>query len=366
MNALMRNAIAVAAVAIATQAVAQVTFYEHDGFQGQSFTTARQIGDLTRIGFNDRASSVQVVGERWEVCEDVRFNGRCVILRPGAYPSLGAMGLNDRVSSVRAVSRNARIDDQRYAPAPVAPQVTFYENEYFGGRSFTTDRPIANFGRQGFNDRASSVDVVGAPWEVCEDIRYNGRCVILRPGRYPNLAAMGLNDRVSSVRAVSRNARIDDQRYAPAPVAAPDFRRRNQERLYEANVTSVRAVLGTPEQRCWVEREQVAQVQSGPNVPGAIVGGIIGGILGHQIGGGTGKDIATVGGVVAGAAVGSNVGNAQQAATRDVQRCENVPSQARPQYWDVSYNFRGQEHRIQMTAPPGSTVTVNEQGEPRQ
>src|SRR5665647_3382998 len=105
MNPLLRNALAVAAVAIATQAVAQVTFYEHDGFQGQSFTTDRQIGDLTRSGFNDRASSVRVAGERWEVCEDVRFSGRCVVLRPGAYPSLGAMGLNDRISSVRAVAR---------------------------------------------------------------------------------------------------------------------------------------------------------------------------------------------------------------------------------------------------------------------
>ncbi len=367
MNALLRNTLALAAVAIATQAVAQVTFYEHDGFQGRSFTTGRQIGNLERSGFNDRASSVEVVGDRWEVCEDVRFSGRCVILRPGRYPSLAAMGLDDRVSSVRAVSRNARIDDQRYAPAPVAAQVTFYENENFGGRSFTTDRPVENFGRIGFNDRASSVDVVGAPWEVCEDVRFGGRCVILRPGRYPSLAGMGLNDRISSVRSVARNERIDDQRYAPAPapVAAPDYRRRNDERLYEANVTSVRAVVGTPEQRCWVEREQVPQDRSNANVPGAIVGGIIGGILGHQVGGGSGKDLATVGGVVAGAAVGANVGNGQQPSTQDVQRCKTVPSHARPEYWDVSYNFRGQEHRVQMTAPPGSTVTVNEQGEPR-
>ncbi|HAL37076.1 MAG TPA: hypothetical protein DCP03_02745 [Polaromonas sp.] len=369
MKALLRNALAVAAVAIATQAAAQVTFYENDGFNGRSFTTGRQIGDLTRYGFNDRASSVEVVGDRWEVCEDVRFSGRCVVLRPGRYPSLGAMGLNDRVSSVRAVSRNARIDDQRYAPAPVAAQVTFYEHENFGGRSFTTDRPIENFGRNGFNDRASSVDVVGAPWEVCQDVRFGGQCVVLRPGRYPSLAAMGLNDRISSVRSVARNARIDDQRYAPAPVAAPDYRRRNGERLYQANVTSVRAVVGSPEQRCWVEREQVVQDRSNANVPGAIAGAIIGGILGHQVGGGTGKDVATAGGVVAGAAVGANIGRdggGQPASTRDVQRCENVPSQARPQYWDVTYNFRGQEHRIQMTAPPGSTVTVNEQGEPRQ
>ena len=247
-------------------------------------------------------------------------------------------------------------------------QVTFYEQDGFRGRSFTTARQLGNLELSGFNDRASSVVVVGDRWEVCEDVRFSGRCVVLRPGQYPSLAAMGLNDRVSSVRAVARNARIDDQRYAPAPAAAPDYRRRNNERLYEANVTSVRAVVGTPEQRCWVEREQVVQDRSNANVPGAIAGALIGGILGHQIGGGTGKDVATAGGAVAGAAIGANVGrngSGQQASTQDVQRCESVPSQARPQYWDVTYEFRGQDHRIQMTAPPGPTVTVNEQGEPR-
>jgi hypothetical protein len=42
-----------------------------------------------------------------------------------------------------------------------------------------------------------------------------------------------------------------------------------------------------------------------------------------------------------------------------------VPSQARADLWDVTYNFRGQEHRMQVTAPPGPTITVNERGEPR-
>jgi len=266
---------------------------------------------------------------------------------------------------MKALLRNALAVAAVAIATQAVAQVTFYEREGFEGRTFTTGRQIGNLERQGFNDRASSVEVVGDRWEVCEDVRFSGRCVVLRPGRYPSLAAMGLNDRVSSVRAVARNVRIDDQRYAPAPVAAPDYRRRNDERLYEANVTSVRAVVGTPEQRCWVEREQVPQDRSNANVPGAIVGGIIGGILGHQVGGGTGKDLATVGGVVAGAAVGANIGNGQQTSTQDVQRCRSVPSQSRPEYWDVTYNFRGQEHRIQMTAPPGSTVTVNEQGEPR-
>ena len=373
MNTLFRSALAMAAVAISAQAAAQVTFYEHGAFQGRSFTTEEQIGNLGRVGFNDRASSVVVLGDRWEVCDDVRFGGRCVVLRPGRYPSLAAMGLNDRISSVRTVSRNARIEDNRYAPAPVAAyepnpaaQVTFYEQEGFRGRSFTTEEQVGNLGRVGFNDRASSAIVLGDRWEVCEDARFGGRCVVLRPGRYPSLAAMGLNDRVSSVRSLSRNARLDENRYAPSPGRANDYQRRNNERLYEATVTSVHAVVGTPEQRCWVEHEQVVQDRAKANVGGAIAGAVIGGILGHQVGAGRGQDLATVGGAVAGAAVGANVGRDEQPArAQDVQRCENIASQAPPAYWDVTYNFRGQEHRMQMTSPPGSSVTVNEQGEPR-
>ena len=271
-------------------------------------------------------------------------------------------------TSTRAVSSNARINDDRYAPAPAAAQVTFYEREGFQGRSFTTEKQVGNFERFGFNDRASSVEVLGERWEVCQDARFRGRCVVLRPGGYPSLAAMGLNDRVSSVRAVSWNARIDDNRYAPAPIAGRDYRRRNDERVYEADVTSVRAVVGTPEQRCWIEREEVPQDRQKVNIPASIAGAIIGGILGHQVGAGSGQDIATAGGAVAGAVVGGNIGRfggGQQAQTQDVQRCASVPSQTQPDYWDVTYNFRGQEHRMQMTAPPGPTVIVNDRGEPR-
>lgn len=268
---------------------------------------------------------------------------------------------------MNAILRNALAIAGVAIATQASAQVTFYERQGFEGRSFTTERRIGDFERYGFNDRASSVMVDDGRWEVCEDARFRGRCVVLRPGRYPSLAAMGLNDRVSSVRRVGREARIDEHRYAPAPVLSSDYRRDGNERLYEANVTSVRAVVGPPEQRCWVEREQVTQERSHANVPGAIAGAVIGGILGHQVGGGRGQDLATAGGAVAGAVVGGNVGRdgGQQVSTRDVQHCANEPSQARPAYWDVTYNFRGQEHRMQMTAPPGSTVTVNERGEPR-
>ena len=76
MHAISRTALAAIGMSIAVQAAAQVTFYERERFGGQSFTTERQIGNLERFGFNDRASSVIVTGERWEVCEDTRFSGR--------------------------------------------------------------------------------------------------------------------------------------------------------------------------------------------------------------------------------------------------------------------------------------------------
>lgn len=353
-------------------AAPQITFYEREGFAGRTFSAENQIGNFERQGFNDRASSVVVVRDFWEACEDVWFAGRCVVLRPGRYPSLAAMGLNDSISSVRIVSANERLEDSRYAPTPAAviaaPQITFYEREGFNGRSFTTQDQIDNFDRFGFNDRASSVIVVGEPREVCEDAGYGGRCVVLRPGRYSSLAEIGLNERISSVRAVSAYRRVDDNQYTPAPVGFYNYQRRDNERLYEARVTSVRALVGTPEQRCWVEREQVVQDQGNANVPAAIAGAIIGGILGHQVGGGRGKDVATAGGAVAGAAVGANIGrdnNGPPSYSQNVQRCTDVPRQARADYWDVTYNFRGQEYRMQMTTPPGATVTVNEQGEPR-
>ena len=374
MNASKKYAFGLATAVFAAQAFAQVTLYENEGFTGRSVTSSAPVPNLERFGFNDRAGSAVVKGARWEVCDDSRFGGRCMVLRPGRYPSLAAMGLNDRVSSVRAMRTDARVDDNRYAPLPPPPviaQATFYEQENFQGRSFSTPRPVENLRRSAFNARASSVVVVGERFEVCDESRYGGRCVVLRPGRYPSVASLNLDNRVASVRDVSPAARVDDSRYAPllapAPMANQDFRRRRDERIYEGNVTSVRAVVGPPEQRCWVEPGPAAPAQNKPSVPGAVVGALLGGILGHQIGGGKGQDIATAGGAVAGGVVGANVGGrvgGSPAPVQDVKRCENVP-QAAPSFWDVTYTFRGTEHRVQLTAPPGPTIPVNERGEPR-
>lgn len=374
MRTLLKTTFGACALALASHSFAQVTFYQNENFQGPTFTAEGPVSDLQRFGFNDRASSVVVKGGPWEVCDNVNFSGRCVTMLPGNYPSLNGTGLGDRVTSVRLASNGTRVEDNRYPPAAAAAptengQVVLYSGEDFTGQSFTAKNQIDDFARFGFNDRASSAVVLGDRWEACENTRFYGRCVVLRPGRYPSLVAMGMNGRISSLREVSYDARVSDERYAPLPVAAYDNRRRGGERLYEANVNSVRAVVNTPEQRCWMEPGVAAAPARGaPDIGGAIAGALIGGVLGHQVGGGTGKDLATIGGLAAGAALGANIGRnsaGQQAAIPDVQRCEPQAAQVTPAYWDVVYTFRGQEHRVQMTTAPGATITVNGQGEPR-
>jgi uncharacterized protein YcfJ len=245
-----------------------------------------------------------------------------------------------------------------------AATITFYQGEGFRGPAVTLDKPVGNMERIGFNDRASSAIIDHGRWEVCEDAGFGGRCVVLRRGNYDSLRSMGLNNNISSVRPVGERVRMEAE-VAPPPVAPVyEYRQRPNERIYQAQVTSARAVVGPPEQRCWVEKEQVAG-RAEPNVGGAIVGGILGGVLGHQIGSGRGNDAATAIGAVGGAAIGSQAGRSGGTYTRDVQRCENVAASGPPAYWDVSYVFRGQEHHVQMASQPGPSITVNERGEPR-
>jgi uncharacterized protein YcfJ len=244
-----------------------------------------------------------------------------------------------------------------------AGQIVFYENEGLHGRTFSTDRAVNNFDRSGFNDRASSVIVQRGQWQVCEDAYFRGRCLVLRRGQYPSLASMGMNNRISSTRPVQGKPQYS---YAPPPPGRPayPYYPHHGERLYTADVVAVRAVVGPPQQRCWVEQQQVVR-ENQPNVPGAIIGGVIGGVLGHQIGSGRGNDVATAIGAVGGAAIGANANRGTQVHTQDVQRCAAVPGSAHADYWDVTYVFRSVTHRAQLSFAPGATITVNERGEPR-
>ena len=271
--------------------------------------------------------------------------------------------------SFKAILKSAVITAAVATTTLTRAQIIVFEHENFQGRNFTSQENLPDLRAFGFNDTASSVVVLGTKvWEICDDVNFAGRCTVLRPGNYPSFNAMGINDRASSVRTViAIPAKIEPERYAPPAMPAYDTRpRRWENRLYEADVVAVRAVFGEPKQRCWIEAEQVVQTFA-PD-PSMLAGTVLGGVIGHQFGGGRGKDLATIGGAVAGAAVGANVAavnaRGQVVVTRNVKKCMNEP-QTTPAYWDVTYEFRGRQHHVQMLNQPGPVLTVNRMGEPR-
>jgi uncharacterized protein YcfJ len=105
LNRKLQVVLAACGLAMATHAAAQITLYGREDFQGRSFQPEERVRNLERYGFNNRASSAVVERGRWQVCEGPRFEGRCVVLRRGSYPSLREMGLNNAVSSVRRIER---------------------------------------------------------------------------------------------------------------------------------------------------------------------------------------------------------------------------------------------------------------------
>src|SRR5512133_317847 len=103
MKRTLQAMLAACSLAAAAHAAAQVTFYEGEGFRGRAFTIDERVWNFDRSGFNDRAASAIVEHGRWELCEHARFEGRCVVLRRGSYPSLREVGVFRVISWARPV-----------------------------------------------------------------------------------------------------------------------------------------------------------------------------------------------------------------------------------------------------------------------
>lgn len=177
---------------------AEMTLYEHPGYNGNRLTLRSFAPNISRVGFNDRASSVVVSSGRWEVCTDADFKGYCATLGPGEYPNLDAR-FNDRISSAREVGEQGN-QTGAYGKYGRGAIELFGQPE-FRGKTILLERDTRNFDGSGFNDRAASVIVKEGTWELCSDAGHKGNCRLYVPGRYPDLG-YGMAKRISSARIV--------------------------------------------------------------------------------------------------------------------------------------------------------------------
>ena len=242
--AMKRTAIA-AAVAVLLAGTAHAASTEFILYKGQNFSGPSQVikGEVANLegGFAREGSSAVVRGGNWEICTQDHFRGDCYIIAPGEYPDLGR--LHDKIVAVRFVGndkvahfdarderkslrqelkeakrearediREARRDlrdairgeDRRdrdgWRDSYAAGTIDLYGQPGFRGRSLRIDDNTRDLADYRFDGRASSAVVHSGTWQLCTEPRYEGRCEVLRPGEYPQLAM--LDDRVSSLRQV--------------------------------------------------------------------------------------------------------------------------------------------------------------------
>jgi hypothetical protein len=222
--------LALSMLATAGAASAEIVLYEHDDFNGRSFRASNSASNLNENGFNDKASSARVRGGRWQLCDDAYFRGACVILNPGEYPSLRAMGMNDRVSSARELgwtpdggggwsggSGNSYNNNYNNSHTNYnsnwtgggnwgsGSRAVLFEGYNLSGQTFlVSPRGVSSLADMGFNDRASSLRVESGYWLFCSDAFFQGECRTFGPGDYPSLPP-GLNNRISSGRRISND-----------------------------------------------------------------------------------------------------------------------------------------------------------------
>ena len=177
-------------VHLAAQA-GEIRLYTDDNFKGRVVVLRDTTDDLSRVNFNDAASSIKVESGTWDVCTHSDFKGDCKTLAPGEYRSLP--GMNDQISSVRELGGSSGSGGRRAA-------LELFADGGQRGASAGVNADRDDLVDIGFNDRASSARIEYGSWQLCSDSNYRGSCRVFGPGSHDDLG--GLNGRVSSARMV--------------------------------------------------------------------------------------------------------------------------------------------------------------------
>lgn len=183
----------------------EIILFEHANFHGQHkhvFNPEPNLNAGDDSFFNDRVSSIVVLGGNWEVFRHSQYvQPYPVVLGPGRYPWVGAIGItNDDMSSLRPTSRAATVQGE----ALHAHAVLFEHINFRGAHKhvFAEERNLAASDDSFFNDRTSSIAILSGTWEFFRHINLVDRYPrSLGEGLHPWVETAGIrNDDLSSLR----------------------------------------------------------------------------------------------------------------------------------------------------------------------
>lgn len=165
-----------------------ITLFDRANFNGQAVTFRENVPNLANRGFGNRAQSLRVgAGEQWEVCDLANYRGQCIVVS-GEERNLRDNGWNNRISSLRRVGGGTPPDSDGYIVLFTGPRYTGNPTNYNSSRAF-------------IQKSARSVTIGRGTWQVCNGIRFTGRCVTLTES-VPNLNSYNIGRVIRSLRPV--------------------------------------------------------------------------------------------------------------------------------------------------------------------
>ena len=172
-----------------------LTLYSGPNYTGRSVTLDGRETNLTRLGFNDQARSIEYSGRRsWRVCQHANFGGACMEIT-GDVPVIGG-GMDRQISSAEPDQTNRRGNRPQSG-------VWLYDGADYTGQRIAIDRDITNLSSLGFNDRADSIVFArGEQWEVCEHSNFRGRCEYFDGNFVEDLRQYGMHNMITSMRRI--------------------------------------------------------------------------------------------------------------------------------------------------------------------
>lgn len=197
-----------------------VLFHDRDlAPAGRGRNLIGEFRDLRRIGWNDGASSVELLltdsnRRGWALCSKPRDRGWCVPIS-ATETRLKSIGWNHRVSSAMhygTVNPNGVLE--------VTSGITLYKDKDFEGGLRWFDDSVTNLKELKVNDSASSLRVHAGTWELCSKSDYRGRCVTFSADEN-RLKDVKLNNKVTSLRVLDPGIPHPGNHTVSAPWGGP-------------------------------------------------------------------------------------------------------------------------------------------------
>lgn len=276
------------ALAVASPAAQQrdiggvgLTVFEDRNYRGDNATFLNDEPSLGATGLDRRISSLRVgPGEFWEACDQPFFRGRCQVFS-GVEADLRRVSWDNRIRSVRRVQGGGYpppYPAQPYPPQPYPPTyppggsvappggLLLFSAPSFSGRQQVVTSAIANLRNLGFDNQAQSVRVGGGVWDICEDTNFR-KCRTVS-GDVASLSMIGLSRRVSSVRPAGGGSGV----MPPAVIGQIELydgaRYRGRSQRFSTAVPSAAGLLSGQAESLRI-RGGAWQVCDGPNFMGA-------------------------------------------------------------------------------------------------